>query len=57
MCKRLSSEECNWHAYHKKPSQTRKVKTLNRKNKKSIQSDCMITDVENVIGPNRTVWP
>jgi len=41
----------------KKPSQTRKVKTLSRKNKKFIQSDCMITDVENVIGPNRTVWP
>ena len=32
-------------------------KKVNRKNNKIIQSECIITDIENVIGPNRTVWP
>ena len=41
----------------KKASSKNKVKTLNRKNKRSVKSDCTITDVENFIGPNRTVWP
>ena len=38
-------------------SQRKKVITSNKRNKQTVQSDCMITDVENVTGPNRRVWP
>ena len=32
-------------------------KSAQRCQKKKTSTDCMITDVENVIGPNRTTWP
>ena len=38
-------------------SQRKKVITSNKRSKQTVQGDCMITDVENVIGPNRRVWP
>ena len=33
------------------------LRNKNNKHKKCVQNDCTITDVENVVGPNRTVWP
>ena len=35
----------------------KKVITSNKSSKQTVQSDCKITDVENVTGPNRTLWP
>ena len=47
----------NASGIHTAKKSTSLKKKVNRKNKRPIQSDCIITDVENVIGPNRTVWP
>ena len=41
----------------KAASQRKKVITSNKPNKQTVQNDCIITDVENVTGPNRRVWP
>ena len=34
-------------------SEREKLNTSNKRSKQTLQSDCMITGVENVIGPNR----